>query len=653
MNGPTIARMEPGRLLAERYELLGHIARGGMADVWEARDTLLGRKVAVKVLHSQFSNDPSFVTRFRREAQAAANLSHPNIVSIFDWGEEESLYFIVMELIEGTSLRDVIRSGDKVLPRRAGEIAAEVAAALAVSHRAGLIHRDIKPGNILLTHDGTVKVTDFGIARAWDDSEELTRTGAVIGTATYFSPEQAQGEPADERSDIYSLGVVLYEMLVGRPPFKGDSPVSVAYQHVQEPALLPSADNPDVPANLERIVMRAMDKVPELRYQSAMELRGDLLRALRGDEPVAAAVPVSDAPTQILQEMPAPTVPPEETYRQVAAESEPSQLPFFITAVVLIATLAALLFVILGPNLGGSGDSGDSVTVPAVVGMEREEALLALQNVGLKVNLTNTSDPEVPAGIVISTNPVAGTELSEGDFVSVFVSAGPEEVTVPSVVGATLEDATKRLEDEGLKLGEVVEEPSDEVEPGIVISQAPAAGTSQPPDTEVSLTVSSGPDSVLLEDLTGRSARDAVSTLEGLGLTVQSVDEFHPTIDVGSVIRTEPGPGQVPLESTVLLVISKGPEPVAVPNLIGKTEAEAKSLLDSLGLVLRVSATRVDAGPDLAGLVAEQSPGRDVLILPGEVVSVNLGAEVAPTTTSVPPPTTTVPAPTETTLPPS
>ena len=645
--------MEPGRLLAERYELIGHIARGGMADVWEARDTLLGRKVAVKVLHSQFSGDASFVTRFRREAQAAANLSHPNIVSIFDWGEEESLYFIVMELIEGTSLRDVIRSGDKMLPRRAGEIAAEVAAALAVSHRAGLIHRDIKPGNVLLTHDGTVKVTDFGIARAWDDSEELTRTGAVIGTATYFSPEQAQGEPADERSDIYSLGVVLYEMLVGRPPFKGDSPVSVAYQHVQEPALLPSADNPDVPANLERIVMRAMDKVPELRYQSAMELRGDLLRTLRGDEPVAAAaVPVSDAPTQILQEMPAPTVPPEETYRQVAAEREPSQLPFFITAVVLIATLAALLFVILGPHLGGSGDDATSVTVPAVVGMDREEALLALQHVGLKVNLTNTSDPEVPAGIVISTNPVAGTELSEGDFVSVFVSAGPEEVTVPSVVGKTVEEATKQLEDGGLKLGEIVEEPSDEVEPGIVISQAPAAGTSQPPDTEVSLTVSTGPDSVLLEDLTGRSARDAASTLESLGLTVQSVDEFHPTIEVGSVIRTEPGPGPVPIESTVLLVISKGPEPVAVPNLIGRTEAEAKALLDEIGLILRVSSTLVNAGPDLAGLVAEQSPGRDVLLLPGEVVSVNLGAEVAPSTTTTST-TTTVPAPTETTLPPS
>ena len=611
----------------------------------EARDTLLGRKVAVKVLHSQFSTDHSFVTRFRREAQAAANLSHPNIVSIFDWGEEGSLYFIVMELIEGKSLRDVIRSENKLLPRRASEIAAEVAAALAVSHRAGLIHRDIKPGNILLTRDGTVKVTDFGIARAWNDSEELTRTGAVIGTATYFSPEQAQGEPADERSDIYSLGVVLYEMLVGRPPFKGDSPVSVAYQHVQEPALLPSADNPDVPENLERIVVRAMDKVPELRYQSAMELRGDLLRTLRGDEPLAAAVPVSEAPTQLLQDLPAPTVPPEETYRQVAADREPSQMPFFITAVVLIATLAALLFAILGPGFGGSGEEAALVVVPAVVGLERDAALLALQNVGLKVNLTNTADPTVPADFVISTSPVAGTEMREGDFVNVFVSTGPQDVTVPSVVGQPLETATALLRGEGLTVGEVIQEPSDEIEIGIVISQSPEAGTTQAPGAEVELTVSSGPDSVLLEDLTGRSAREATVALQALDLTVNIVEEPSNTVDVGSVIRTEPGPGEVPLGSTVTLVVSTGPEAIDVPALIGLTVQDARNRVEELGLVLRVSDTQVDAGPDFVGLIAEQSPSAGATLFPGDVISVNIGAAIATTTTTVPETTTTTQPP--------
>ena len=234
--------------LAGRYQLTAHIARGGMAEVFEANDLMLDRQVAVKILHRQFASTETFVARFRKEAQAAANLSHPNIVSIYDWGEEDETYFIVMELIRGRSLRDILKSEGVLLPRRAAEIAVEVASALEVAHRNRVIHRDNKPGNILLSPDGTVKVTDFGVARAWDDSQELTRTGSVIGTATYFSPEQARGEAADGRSDIYSLGVVLYEMLTGRPPFSGETPVSVAYQHVATDPPAPSSLNPDVPA---------------------------------------------------------------------------------------------------------------------------------------------------------------------------------------------------------------------------------------------------------------------------------------------------------------------------------------------------------------------------------------------------------------------
>ena len=268
--------VEPQKVLSDRYVLISHLARGGMADVWVAEDRLLGRRVAVKILHDQFASSESFVERFRREAQSAANLTHHNIVAVHDWGEDDSTYFMVMELVEGRNLRDVLRNEGALLPRRVTEIGVEVATALGVAHGQGLVHRDIKPANVLLTPDGAVKVADFGIARAWDDSEQLTRTGAVIGTATYFSPEQAQGMPADARSDIYSVGVVMYELLTGTPPFSGESPVAVAYQHVQQPPTPPSSIDPNVPPGLEAVVLKAMAKDPDLRYQSAAELIDDL-----------------------------------------------------------------------------------------------------------------------------------------------------------------------------------------------------------------------------------------------------------------------------------------------------------------------------------------------------------------------------------------
>ncbi len=644
--------MESPSVLNDRYEITSHLARGGMADVFEGRDNELNRSVAIKVLHSQFSADEAFVKRFRREAQAAANLSHPNIVGIYDWGQAAGTYFIVMEIVEGRSLRDVLRTEGALLPRRATEIAAETAAALSVAHQAGLVHRDVKPGNVLLAKDGTVKVTDFGIARAWDDSQELTRTGAVIGTATYFSPEQAQGAAADGRSDVYSLGVVLYEMLTGRPPFIGDSPMSVAFQHVSTEAPPPSSLNPDVPESLDAVVTKALRKDPAARYQSAEEMRRDLLTVLQGDRvvvPVMAPVAVGDgggdAATTVMSPMPPPTVPPDETYREIEEEPQ-SQLPFILTAFALLITLGVLFFVMW--NLGrGDGTEGELIEVRDVTGLTLEAARMQLEADGFRVNEQFTQDDEVEIGNVIRTDPAAGTEAEFGSTVDVYVSVGSERFPVPAVVGMGEDAARRAIEDAGLTVGEVGREPDSDFEEGIVIAQSPVSGVEISADIPVDLVVSLGPEIVVMPDVTEMTERDATAALTELGLQVTVNDEYDDEVPVGVVIRTDPEPGEERESGdTVLLVVSLGSTPVEVPSLIGLTEAEATAIADDAGLVLRVSAsTQPVADPIQNGFIVDQVPAPGVTASRGDTVTVTLGEYTAPptTTTTPPPDTTTLP----------
>ncbi len=646
--------MDVPTFLTDRYELTAHIARGGMADVYRGTDHLLGRQIAVKVLHSQFSSDEAFVKRFRREAQAAANLSHPNIVAIYDWGQYDSTYFIVMELIEGRSLRDVLRSEGALLPRRATEIAAEVAAALSVAHRAGLVHRDIKPGNILLATDGTVKVTDFGIARAWDDSQELTRTGAVIGTATYFSPEQAQGSPADERSDVYSLGVVLYEMLTGRPPFLGDSPVSVAFQHVSSEVAPPSAFNADVPAELDAVVLKAMHKDPAQRYQTAEELRTDLVRALSGDAP--AAVGGNEAPTRVIQApIPPATVPPDEVYRQLE-EPPPSNLPFVVGTFALLATLGVLVFLVL--RLLGGGGSADvqTIVMPDVTGSLEAEAFAELLDLGLRPVPAREASDTVEEGRVIRTDPAGGDTVDPGATVVVVVSAGSEEFTAPPLVGLTRDAAEQLIEAQGLVLGQVTLEPDSDEPPGTVIAMSPAPGTRVPAGTPIDLVVSSGPDLVTLEDLTGLTEREATSKLAQLGLSWEISERFSDEVEAGRVIETDPvADTQLEPGSVVTLVVSKGPEPVEVADLFGLTPEAAQTRVERDGLVLRVAVgTQQVTDPNLVGRVVAQFPAPGTLVDPGSIITVTLG-EAAPetTTTTTAPTTTTSEATTTTSQPPT
>jgi eukaryotic-like serine/threonine-protein kinase len=562
------------RVFSERYELNHLIARGGMAEVYRARDRLLDRPVALKVLFPELSVDRSFVERFRREAQAAANLSHPNIVPVFDWGEDSGTYFIVMEFVDGRPLSSILKTNlpNTMTPERTADIGAHVAAALGYAHKHQVIHRDVKPGNILITDDGQVKVTDFGIARAINTEESLTQTGAVMGTATYFSPEQAEGVGVDARSDIYSLGVVLYEMVTGRPPFLGDTPVAVASKHVRDHPPAPREINPAIPPTFEAIILKCLAKDPNYRYATAEDLRADLLRFNEGRSVLAAtettAMMAAGGATLAMgavgldaTQAIAATGPLGEDGKEEEEEEEHPHRTrnYAITLAILLALLLLAGFFLLR-NLGYLGGNA-AFNLPNVVGQPASQATATLRNDGLVVHTQNEQSGKT-VGTVLSTNPTANSLVSKGDTVTlkVAVPLPVQQVPVPQgITNTSLSTAESLLQQAGLQAS--VTYKANPAPNGTVLSASPASGTNVNPGSIVSLTVSSGPAAVSVPSVVGLSQTQAGASLGQAGLTVGSVS-FEPSTQFssGQVIASNPGTGTLVSPGTAVnLAVSSGP----------------------------------------------------------------------------------------------
>ena len=576
-------------LLGGRYQLGGLLGRGGMAEVHRARDLRLGRDVAVKQLRIDLATDPTFQARFRREAQAAAGLNHPNIVAVYDTGEEADpstgvhVPYIVMELVEGHTLRELLRTGRQIQPEKALQFAMGVLDALNYSHKAGIVHRDIKPANVMLTSAGVVKVMDFGIARAVaDTSATMTQTAAVIGTAQYLSPEQARGETVDSRSDIYSAGCLLYELLVGRPPFQGDSPVSVAYQHVREQPVPPSSLDPMVTPGMDAIVLKSLAKDPADRYQTAAAMRADIGRLLAGQDVTAraprmpAAVPVSAAAATVLVPpasaaagVPTTVLPTESTLTQTGATRAIEPAKQRRSLAWLWATLAALA--VIGAVIGAwfyffpPAPPVQLVTVPTLVDRKLPEASETLQGLGLKILPEEEEGPDdASVGRIIKQDPLPGEEVEPGTTVNVVINVGPKKATIPSgIKGMNYEDATRLLAEAGFTNVRTEVDPNEPLtaKENEVTTINPVEGASVPLNQEIVIGYATGESPVpnlraMTPDEAEKAARQA-----GFNSITFKTEETAAEVE-GLVFKQSPGPGElVKRTKKITLTVAKAPPP--------------------------------------------------------------------------------------------
>ena len=583
--------MEIGQIIKERYEIIQLLGEGGMSYVYKANDKQLKRTVAIKTLKPNYVQQEKFVERFKREAQTAANLNHPNIVQIFDWGIGDEPFF-VMEYIEGNTLTSIIAKRRTISLNDVLFIGAQVSSGLQAAHSKGLVHRDIKPGNIMITPEGKVKVTDFGIVSLQNEESDITKTGSILGTASYISPEQAQGKPVSKESDLYSLGTVLYELITGRPPFEGDTPIATATKHITDKPEKLSLLRPDIPKGIENAVLKLLHKYPKDRFKNAEDLRAVLLQQKTQLQAMQTQENLVDLTS------------PKIKYRFT--------LPaLIISLTIVIGTVWTLTRIFDG--LPVDGGTQVIINVPDLTGSSQTEALNDLQSLGFKVGIENSAHPDVPSGAVIRTQPPANTSTNPDTLVTIIVSVGPEAYPIPYVVDLETDRAVYVIEESGFTIGQKIEVSDDNVPIGFIISQNPMAGKKMGPGSSVDLVISSGPSLIELGDLSKKSLEDATQILETLGLEFETIEEFSEDTEEGLISGTLPEAGEIITpDELITLIVSLGIK-IEVPEVEGLNYQAAIDALEEAGLVATVSG-------NTNGLVRKQLPRKGEFLEPEGVV---------------------------------
>ncbi|MGH3034260.1 MAG: Stk1 family PASTA domain-containing Ser/Thr kinase [Gaiellaceae bacterium] len=630
-----------------RYRILRKLGAGGMAKVYLAEDEDLGRRVAIKILNERYANDDLFIERFRREAKSAAGLSHPNIVSIYDRGEAEGTYYIAMEVIEGRSLKELIMTRGALPIDMAIAFAKQLLEALRFAHRHGIIHRDIKPHNVLVSadqrvkgHEPRLKVTDFGIAR--HGASQMTEAGSIIGTAQYLSPEQARGAPVTAASDLYSAGVVLYEMLTGKVPFSGDSAIEIAMKHVNELPKPPSQHRREIPPELDHVVLRSLAKEPEDRYQSADEFIEDLERVESGlpisHETATAATailagPLAGGRTEVLSEAATrvtppsyapprrpPTYPPEHRYDERPPKRR-RVVPWLLVLLLLVAAGIAGWYAF--NQIQEQLEASETVAVPFVEGIREELAVQRIEDAELTANVEEEPSTDVKAGFVIEQSPKQGTRIAKGDQVTIVVSTGPRKVDVPRVVGMQFEEAIQTLDEAGLEWKKVDVFSRRPV--NVVAGQDPRPGQQVNEGSTVTLRVSKGAEQVAVPDVLLQTEESATAELQAAGFEVEVFEAPSNDVEAGLVFDQNPDPDvEAARGSTVQITVSTGPEQATVPDVLGETRQDARQILRDAGFDVNVEEIPTD-DPTQDGLVVDQDPDGNTEADQGSEVTIFVG----------------------------